>query len=121
MRFTYDINGLLEVIITVTSTQEEKKLVINNSQNRLTNKEIEQAFKKLENIKIHPREKVVNQTLLSRGERVYQQSLSHDRERLGQLLLQFETILETQDEKIIGKAASRLKQTLDALDNTLWS
>ena len=121
VRFTYDINGLLEVIVTVTSTKEKKQLVLNNSQNRLTDKDIEKALKKLENIKIHPREKSANQALLSRAERLYQQSLGHDREQIGLLLLQFENILDTQDEKEIKKVAADFKQKLNTLDNNLWS
>ena len=121
VRFTYDINGLLEVVVTVTSTKEKKHLIINNSQNRLTDKEIKQALKKLDHLKIHPREKSVNQALLSRAERIYQQSLGHERDQIGRLLLQFETVLDSQDERKIKKAVSEFIQALDTLDNNLWS
>ena len=121
IRFTYDINGLLEVVVTVTSTKEKKQLVINNSQNRMTDKEIKQALKKLDQLKIHPRDKSENQALLSRAERIFQQSLGHERDQIGRLLLQFETVLDSQDEKKIKKAVSEFMQALDTLDNNLWS
>jgi len=36
VRFTYNVNGILEVIISVPSTGEEKILVLQNSPNQLT-------------------------------------------------------------------------------------
>ena len=60
VRFTYDINGLLEVEVTVLSTGKKTKLTINNQNHHLTESEIAASLDKLKHLKIHPRDQLQN-------------------------------------------------------------
>jgi len=116
VRYTYDINGLLEVEVTVVSTGEKKKLVIEKQEGVMTKEEIEKALEKLKDIKIHPRDKEENRFILARGERLYEESLGEKRAYIADLLMQFERVLSTQNIKLIEKAAKDMKNLLDELE-----
>ena len=73
VRFTYDINGILEVDVTVVSTKEHFSKVIVNKDIHLTPEQIEERRKELQKIKIHPREQEKNRLLLERGDRLYEE------------------------------------------------
>ena len=63
VRFTYDINGILEVEVTVVSTGKSVKKVL--SQN-MDEKEIAKRMKQLEKLKVHPKDMTENQLILER-------------------------------------------------------
>ena len=77
--YTYDINSILEVEVTVISTGEKKKAIIKGQDNGMTEEEIAERLKTLSYLKIPPREKEENKLLLLRGERVYEESIGPDR------------------------------------------
>ena len=109
VRFTYDINGLLEVETTV-ATGAQKKLIIEGSPGSLTPEEIERRLKDLEAIKIHPRETMENRTLLARDERLYEESLGSVRQHVSREMARFEGVLEAQNPRDAVKAREELKQ-----------
>lgn len=119
VRYTYDINGILEVEVISTSTGEKKRAVIQQNGNTLTDEEIEARLLQLKDIKIHPREREENRFLLAKGERLYEELLGEERERITYLLQQFERALFTQDERKVGEAAAELKQQLDQIERWL--
>ena len=116
VRYTYDINGLLEVEVTIVSTGEVKSLVIENSPGLLSEEEIKERLKVLSSLKIHPREKTENRLLVARGERLYEEALGSKRLYISQLLQGFESILETQDTKMIEEAAKKLTEEFNKLE-----
>jgi molecular chaperone HscC len=120
VRFTYDINGLLEVIVKVVSTGKEDSLVIQSSSNRMSESEIKKALRKLDKIKIHPRDKAANQALMSRAERLFEERLGEERDSIGALILGFEKVLQTQDERKIEMYVEEMKQMLDSLEADMW-
>jgi molecular chaperone DnaK (HSP70) len=73
VRFTYDVNGLLQVEATIVKTQQQNTLLIEGNPGMLSEQEIAQRFAALSALKIHPRDQMENRTLLARGERLYQQ------------------------------------------------
>ncbi|MFV0449079.1 MAG: Hsp70 family protein [Vibrio sp.] len=113
VRFTYDVNGLLEVETRLHKTNEIQRLVINSQDNGLSEQEIEQRLLALAALKIHPREKIENRTLLTRSERLYQQLLGENRNRLSMEIMQFEQVLQRQNEKECAAARERLTKVLD--------
>jgi len=117
VRFTYDINGLLEVETLVISTGKKKTIVIEGNPGVMTEKEINQRLEALAELKIHPRDKLENTTLLARGERLYENSLGEKREIIGELLQQFEAILKSQNIEDIEKMSSKLKDIFDDIEN----
>jgi molecular chaperone HscC len=116
VRYSYDMNGLLEVDVTVRSTGAAYHKTIINSPDSISPKEIEASKKKLAKLKFHPREQEENRALLARAERLYESSLSERRDYVGEMLAQFDKVLERQDPVEIKRAASRFKDILDELD-----
>ncbi|GKU30471.1 molecular chaperone HscC [Clostridium folliculivorans] len=116
LRYTYDINGLLEVEAKVLSSGEVKSVVIEKNKGSMTKKEIEERLKALKDIKIHPRDKMENKLLLAKGERLYQESLGDKRQYIASLLQYFDGILASQDDKAIKKAAKELEEKLNQLE-----
>jgi len=120
IRFTYNVNGILEVEVTVNSTQKTSKKIIKNSECDLSSQEIEESFKRLAKIKIHPREDSVNKLILAKAERMYEENLGDKRQYIAHLASQFESLLNTQDTKLIESKRQELEQILNELDESIF-
>ncbi|MGF9699839.1 molecular chaperone HscC [Paenibacillus sp. MABNR03] len=116
IRFTYDINGILEVEVTSVETGEKKVAIIQGKESDLSKEEIAERFRALEAIKIHPRDRMENRLLLARGERMYEESLAEYRTIIAEVMLQFEETLKRQDDREIRKEAEKLKEVLDQIE-----
>jgi len=116
VRFSYDMNGLLEVDITVVSTGEKHYKMIKNASGELSEKEIQTSKDKLAKMKFHPRELAVNQNLVSRADRIFESRLSDEREAIKDSLRWFEGILDTQDERQIKVAQQEFAVFLDKFE-----
>lgn len=116
VRFTYDINGILEVEATAIGTGKMKRAILMNRANAMSEREIAERFRQLKDIKVHPRDQAENRLLLARGERLYEEALGSEREEIGALIDQFEQVLASQDLRETRKAADRLKAQLDHLE-----
>jgi len=101
VRYTYNINGILEVEVTVVSTQTRKTLVIEKNPGVLSKEEIEEKLKELSYIKIHPRDKDEYRFLKARGERLYEESIGRTRHLIEKELRAFDDVLDTQDDRKI--------------------
>lgn len=116
VRYTYDINGILEVEVVIVETGKKKRILIEKNQGSLSEEEIEERLNTLKDIKIHPRERTENRLLLAKGERLYEESLGEKRVMIEHLLQEFENILARQNEWEIKKAAIKLKTELEKLE-----
>ncbi|MFC4323321.1 molecular chaperone HscC [Litchfieldia salsa] len=116
VRYTYDINGILEVEVTSLSTGERKRTVIQNKSGNLSKKEIEAQFERLKDIKIHPRDRTENRLLLARGERIYEETIGEKRMFVESIIHNFERVLATQNEKEIKKATLEFKTKLKEIE-----
>ncbi|MDL2356120.1 MAG: molecular chaperone HscC [Pseudomonadota bacterium] len=117
VRFTYDVNGLLEVEATIQKTQQTHALHITGNPGVLTEDEIAQRFEALSALKIHPRAQMENRTLLARAERLYQQLRGPLRESLGDHIMRFERVLDEQELRRIATAAPAFEAMLDEYDS----
>jgi molecular chaperone HscC len=117
VRFTYDINGLLEVEVTVVSTGEQKRLVIESGEAHMPPDEIARRLAALSALKIHPRDTLENRTLLARAERLYEQLLGNARDQVGQCILRFEQTLATQDERQIARDRVQFREVLQHVES----
>jgi len=120
VRYSYDMNGLLEVDVTVSSTGKSMNKVIEQSPGSLTPEEKEKSHQRLAAMKFHPRENETNRALLARGERLYESSLGEKREKIAQILADFDRILDKQNPVEIKKAANQLETLLNQLDTEEW-
>lgn len=117
IRFTYDINGILEAEVTVISTGIKRSVVIENNPGHMTKEEIAAHIEELSHLKIHPRENHENRLIMARGERLYQEKLGETRQEIGRLLRNFEDVLEKQDLREIKEARQKLKDIFDTIEN----
>lgn len=114
--YTYDVNALLEVEVTVVSNGEKKRIVIQNEETDLTPEEIDARFAELKALKIHPRDQEENRLLMFRGERIYEESVGNKRFEVEYHLRQFEEVLNRQDRHEIEEAREVLKKVLDKIE-----
>lgn len=113
VRFTYDINGLLEV---EAGSQSGKmaRLVLQNKE--MTAKEVEERLRELSALKLHPREQEAPRALLARAERVYAMTVGEIRERVDQMLAWYQHELSAQETIRIAKASRRFERFLDSVE-----
>ena len=116
VRFSYDMNGILEVDVTVLSTSETQYKMIKNAPGELTKKEIQQSRDKLAKLKFHPRDIEANKELIAKAERIYESRLSDEREAIQDALNWFEKILNQQDEKETADAREELSRYLEQFE-----
>jgi molecular chaperone HscC len=117
VRFTYDIDGLLEVEATALSTGERRQIVIKGNSAAMTEEEIAMRLAGLASLKIPPREQAENRALLARAERLFEEMLRDSREAVRWEILAFEGALESQEPSQICDAYSRLQKFLDKIEH----
>lgn len=119
IRFTYDINGLLEMDVMVPLTGDRHNLVIENNPGILSPQEIADRLQALQALKIHPRDQQVNTVLLARLERLYQEVLGERRQYVDELAARFNRALETQDEHLIREVRKGIMEQMEMLESDL--
>lgn len=119
VRFTYDINGLLEVDVTIPKTGETRQLVIVDDEVR-NDANFEKRREALAKLKRHPRDDDINKTVLARANRCYEEALGDQRHYLGQQIGQFQAVLERQDPRDIEQSRTELSEILDRFEGETW-
>jgi molecular chaperone HscC len=120
VRFTYDVSGVLEAEITVLPSQEKHKLVITENAGVMTPAEVEQRLQELSELKIHPRDRIENRTLIAQADRLYEQLLGQRREYLAQHVAAFQSVLDKQNPIDTLRARETLQQAMRQLDGGLF-
>lgn len=116
VRFTYDINGILDVDILDTGSQNKESLLITPTHTAMSDAQIAQTRQALETLKLHPREEGQNALLLSRLERLYEESTASRREWILSLHKQFEAMLEQQDRIQIEMLRTKITAMIEQLE-----
>lgn len=114
VRFTYDINGLLEVEV-VNGEGKRASLVLKNQD--MSAEEVRQRLKELSALKLHPREQERPRALIARAERLYAATTGNTREYIVQMLGWYQSILNQQDPLRAAKASARIEQALEQLES----
>ncbi len=114
-RFTYDINGLLEVDVYTPATGDRQNLVIVDDDGP-KGEDLARQRKALEALKVHPRESDANRAAMARAGRCYEALLGQKRDVVGHLMAEFESVLDGQDPYNIDKARAALLQQLDYIE-----
>ncbi len=95
VRFTYDINGVLEVEVRIPVTGEQKRLVIVNKELGMSEEEVAKKLKDFEKIKVNPADEEENRYILEWGQRLFMQTNSEKiREDLVKKLQYFEYVMK---------------------------
>lgn len=116
IRYSYDMNGLLDVDVTVVETGDTYRKTVQNNARGMGDDEIARARQRLAELKFHPREQEYNQELLARGERLYESALGEMREYIDDELDEFDAVLDRQDPMEIKKAQKELAEFLDDIE-----
>ena len=116
VRFTYDINGLLEVEV-VNGAGKRASLVIKNRD--MSPQEVEARLKELSALKLHPREQERPRALIARAERLYTATTRGTRQQLAQLLNWYQGILNQQDPLLVARASSQMEKILEQIESAL--
>lgn len=116
IRFTYDINGLLEVEV-VNQNGQNKSLVLKNQD--MDPREVEQRLKELSALKLHPRDQEIPRALLARAERLYAMTVGSLRARVEQMLTWYQGCLSTQETIRVAKATRRMESFLNSVESYL--
>ena len=121
VRYTYDVNGILDVDVAVADHGIEKNLVIRKLAGDVSDEEIARRRIELAALKVHPRDQDQNRLVLERANRLYEQLLGDERETVGRWLGQFEAALSRQDAKEIADARKQFATALDTLERgPIW-
>jgi molecular chaperone HscC len=116
VRFTYDINGLLEVDVKVPHTRETRQLTLIGQDINMTTAELDAQRRKLAALKFHPRDLDANRAALARAVRCYEQVLGDERTQVQGLISEFESLLDRQDPREIEAGRSRFLNALNAIE-----
>ena len=116
IRFSYDLNGVLEVEATVVATNQKTQFVITSNTRGLTQEEIDASIERLHQLKPTPREQARWTALLKRAEREYAEASDRHRPILNELMDLFETALLDNDKQMIEKYARHLEFFLDHIN-----
>ena len=110
VRFTYDINGLLEVDV-VGKNGQSGRLVLQGA--GMSQEEVETRLKELESLKMHPRDQEGARTLIARGERLYAMTVGQMRDQVAWMLDWYQLQLSTQESLRIAKASRKAEAFFD--------
>lgn len=115
VRFTYDLNGILEVEMKLEGSDRVEHMVIESAPGKLSREEIEEARRAMAALKFHPRDTLPNRTTLARADALYTELTKLAREELGHAIAAFRAALETQDPDTIIRIRGQLNALVDAL------
>jgi molecular chaperone HscC len=120
VRFSYDINGLLEVDVHVIASGDKHSLVIADPEDQVSPADMERRRAALALLKQHPRDSEANRAALARAERLWEDALGDERDHIGRLIQQFQGALATQDLRTADSAREELMAALDQIDGPRW-
>lgn len=116
IRFTYDVSGVLEVLVTVVGTGKTEQLILEGNPGSLSQAEIAKRLKALDKLKIHPRDVGENAAIINRLKAAYENHLGDIRAAIEHNLVQFEHVLSKQNDTDIKLAREAAVKFLDELD-----
>jgi molecular chaperone HscC len=115
VRFTYDINGILDVEVNcLQSSSKNRKLIIRN--NRLSEAEIDKRLAELSKLKAPPRDSGENNLIIARGQRLYEEFGGALQAEIVAKLIEFESALEGSNPARIALLRVKLSNFFDQLD-----
>ncbi|EKE2803969.1 molecular chaperone HscC [Salmonella enterica] len=96
IRFSYDINGLLEVDVLLEDGKSESRIISHNATS-LTTQQIDASRERLQALKIYPRNMLINRTFKAQLEEQWSRALGDEREMLGEIITDFDAALLSND------------------------
>lgn len=113
VRYTYDINGILLVDITINSTGEKISKVVSQS---ISEAELQEKIQELSKLKVHPRDMEENKLICEKLSAFYAEAAPSLRETIHAYLEAFEYALNTQDSRKIRKYKKTMLGLIESLE-----
>ncbi|MEO8001103.1 MAG: hypothetical protein ABI644_04450, partial [Arenimonas sp.] len=117
VRFTYDVNGVLQIEATLLSTNVRHELILQQNPGVLTDCEIRARLEALAELKIHPRDEQPNLALIARADRLFAENLGPARDQIQQWLVQFMSTLESQDKILIERQRKEFSDAMNTMES----
>ena len=114
--YTYDVNALLQVEVKVLSTGEQKEMIIQKQDEKLSEEEAKARMEKLAYLKQNPREEEENILAFLRANRMYEETLGEDKKKIEAQLNEFDDALSNKTHLEIDVARKRLTDLLDEIE-----
>lgn len=116
IRFTYDLNGLLEVEATIVETRKKVTHLVTRHAKGMKDAEIARAQSAMQQLKMHPRDDAPNRFLIRWADRVFRELSLAQRNELEMLVTGFEAAIELNDKPAIESNRVALEMFLSAHD-----
>jgi molecular chaperone HscC len=113
VRFTYDVNGLLEVEATELMSGVKNTLVLERTPGAMSRSDVAASLAALAHLKIHPRDQAPNRSLVERLSRLYEEYIGDRRDQVGAWLIAFKARLDQQDPREIEHERVRIESLLE--------
>ena len=116
IRFTYDINGILEVEVTVVSTGQVYRELFLGKNNTLTDEQVKQRLKELSSLKLpaHGRDEI--RALIAHAERLYAQSTGRAREAVAESLDYFMGVADKGAPTTLAREINTFREFLQSVE-----
>jgi molecular chaperone HscC len=114
IRFTYDLNGILEVETTALADGRKQVAVMTSTGGRLSPDRFQELQARFQKLKTLPAELLPNRTALELAETLHASLLGEDRQSVASEVLQFRAALGSEDRKQIEVARRRLLEVVSA-------
>lgn len=115
VRFTYDMNGILEVEAFVPTSGKKFRTVFTQHAQDLTEDEVEEAIERMQDLKFYPRDQIENQRLVLFVERVIGEISPIHRTEVEQALDMFEQAMASGDRDLFESTRQGLLMMLSSL------
>lgn len=120
VRFTYDINGILDVDVEVESTHMTYQKTIVNKELGLSDKELQKQMEKLAELKKDPKSKEENQYLITLANALYRETSGDVRNYIAGIIDYFDRVLSEGNEAKIEHIRKRLMVVLSNIEAGLF-
>lgn len=118
IRFTYDINGILEVEVTDYYRKKIVKKVLTCEQLRLSEEELARRLEELKRYHLTSSGGVRAKLLLARGERMFAQLLGEKRQEAGRILQWLQEQMAHKNDQEIVNSLKEAEAALDQLEES---
>jgi len=116
IRFTYDLNGLLEVEAFVPLSKQKFVTVLKSKTKNLSKAEVEASLKRMQALKYYPREDLENQRLLTFANAALKEIDRFHRAELESCIDQYEQGLHLNERELFDHVREQLVMKLSSLD-----
>lgn len=120
VRFTYDINGILDVEVTVVSTKKVVQKTVVKEELGFSDEMIQQQLQKMEEVKLDARDEEKNQYVINFANAVFRQTTGRNRQLAQGALEIFEEALVSQDRHRIRKTRQWVLTQLQQIGGMLF-